>query len=677
MKKLLLFALLFLASHAYGAGGACPSGANYLSLTSPQTGGGFGSVTLASLGVTSCYYISAAGADTNNGTNEATPWKHAPGMPNCSNTCAGVTPSANVGFIFRGGDIYHRSASTNDSTANTAIGGQWTISQSGTSGNLLYFGVDFTWYSGGSFARPVFTMDNPLSTSTVSSCTYDDGAPLDLISTSGTAYVEVDAFEFTGLCSTGGGGHGLYFLVSSSGPDYYTRHYAHGWTVTTSGGDDTAGFTGTQDFNSSTNHTWFNVIDGADSTYGAVCTTTSCPPTASAAATGWCLQNGYDVAFNVIRHCSNALEAGMVTAAHDNLFEFIFEPSFGGRHGNILEGYAIGSINAGTPERFYNNIVRNSKTGVGIWMSGNTIYAFNNVCENVFNASSTTYQSNGFMFSPQGNSGNQVVSAYFVNNTVDPTCATDAPAGSPSFAAGSTVTFENNQIIGWAGIFTGGGGAGGQLFSCGGGNCTNEVNSGGEIFQTLSVANGQGYTLANDFAPTLGTNATVGAGNNLTSSCATFSGDSALCIGKGGVKEVAVWGGQMASYPAVTVNPRPGSGAWDAGAFQFSASTASAPSCSPGSGTYLGTQTVTCTNPNSGTTVMCYNFTGSPATSGDGVNCPGGSTKYTTAVIVGASSNLYVVAGTSAATDSSIVTYNYKLYVPASSGGLFSELILP
>src|ERR1700683_21618 len=76
-------------THSFAAGGgACPTGSNYLDLTNPQNGGGQGFVTLASLGVNSCYYIAANGSDSNNGTSETSPWQHAPGMPACSATCA-------------------------------------------------------------------------------------------------------------------------------------------------------------------------------------------------------------------------------------------------------------------------------------------------------------------------------------------------------------------------------------------------------------------------------------------------------------------------------------------------------------------------------------------------------------------------------------------------------------
>ena len=70
-------------------------------------------------------------------------------------------------------------------------------------------------------------------------------------------------------------------------------------------------------------------------------------------------------------------------------------------------------------------------------------------------------------------------------------------------------------------------------------------------------------------------------------------------------------------------------------------------------------QTVTCTNPNSGTTLICYNVTGAPATSGNGTSCAAGSTKYTAPLTISTAETLYVVAGTSISSDSSAVNYSY------------------
>ena len=76
---LLLAGVLTLGATATrAAGGACPSTAQYINTANP-TGP---LVTLASLGVTSCFYVADSGADTNSGTTEAAPFLHAPFMPN-------------------------------------------------------------------------------------------------------------------------------------------------------------------------------------------------------------------------------------------------------------------------------------------------------------------------------------------------------------------------------------------------------------------------------------------------------------------------------------------------------------------------------------------------------------------------------------------------------------------
>jgi len=102
---------------------------------------------------------------------------------------------------------------------------------------------------------------------------------------------------------------------------------------------------------------------------------------------------------------------------------------------------------------------------------------------------------------------------------------------------------------------------------------------------------------------------------------------------------------------------------------------ASSPSCSPGTGSYVGSQTVTCTNPNSGTTVMCYNFTGSPATNGSGTGCTTG-TQYSSALTISSSETLYIVAGTSTLSDSSVVSYTYTIASPVigAAKSLFADL---
>jgi hypothetical protein len=85
---------------------------------------------------------------------------------------------------------------------------------------------------------------------------------------------------------------------------------------------------------------------------------------------------------------------------------------------------------------------------------------------------------------------------------------------------------------------------------------------------------------------------------------------------------------------------------------------ASPPACSPTSG--VVPQTVTCTNPNFGTTVMGYAASPTtPVTNGSGTGMTTG-TQYSGPITVSSAETLNVVAGTSTLTDSSVSSYTYS-----------------
>lgn len=92
------------------------------------------------------YYIDfATGSDANAGTSKEAPWKRAPGMASFAGT---YTHAAGDRFIFKGGVTW-------DYTIFN-----WTISNSGTSGHVDYYGVDQTWYAGSSWSKPILDGDN-------------------------------------------------------------------------------------------------------------------------------------------------------------------------------------------------------------------------------------------------------------------------------------------------------------------------------------------------------------------------------------------------------------------------------------------------------------------------------------------------------------------------------------
>jgi len=549
---------------ATSTGGACPSAANYLSSTTPQTGGGQGSVTLASLGVTSCFYISAAGSDSNSGVDENHPWLHAPKMPACSSTCASVTPSAGTGFIFRGGDTWHFTS------GSVLTGGTISISQSGTSSSPIYWGIDPGWSSTSSFARPIFSMDNPLSTSFVSSCaTADDNSSI-FFSISGS-HNWFDGFEFTGACWNGNP-TGMIFSVGTN--NTFARMYMHGWTAGTSASDDMWHFAGGPGAGGTTNTYLFNVIDGVDSTAGALCNSSTCVASVWSGggvpspipATLFPFVDCGTLAYNVVRHASQGCEANNTGMIHDNLFEFLFEPGYG-RHGNVIE--SIGGT-SGSTCYFYNNVTRNTNEGVNWWPQCSTFYVFNNVWEN---SGHYAPDPNGLMLSPTGLSGSGTVTAYVFNNTFQANKAQAGPANSatPSWASGSTVSFENNQILDFTSI--------GGFFTCTSGDSCDVNDSGGEVFQTTAAANAQGYVLSNNYAPNSASGATVSAGNSGSYLCGQMSNSAAAtaCASatSGGVVEQSGWGGKIATYSAIALAQRTGS--WDAGAYQFTNANSLAP----------------------------------------------------------------------------------------------------
>lgn len=510
----------------------------------------FLALTFATSASATTYYIAANGSDSNNGTTQATPWLHAPGMKGCSITCAEVNPQAGDQFIFRGGDTWHFSAGSPE-------GLPWTWTWSGASGNPIYIGVNTSWSAGSTWTRPVFTMDNPLSTGQPASCTYDDNSDT-AVTLQGSNYVTFDNFEFTGKC-WGGSPSGAYLSLSGS-PTHVTvsNSYFHGWTMAKSASADRHFMIGSSGGGNTGNVFSGNVFDGSDSTFGAACTTSSCVGNYGngGGATGWAIANEcYDVHENIFRHVSNGIECGNITIVHDNLFEFLFEPLNNNPHGNVVE--SLGGY-SGETAYFYNNITRNVNEGVNWWPQFTNAYIFNNVWEN---DGHYPPDPNCLMISPPGfSSGSSVVTANVYNNTFDGTCSVQAQAGNsttPHWASGSAITFGNNHVLDRTSI------AG--LFQCNSPSVCGMTDAGGEVFQTTSVANNQGYTLANNYQPTTSTGSTVGAANDISGSCSTFSSSQSLCSGTSdGSSEGA---GDTAVYPAIPMVARNAS--WDAGAYQY------------------------------------------------------------------------------------------------------------
>ncbi len=495
------------------------------------------------------HYVAANGSDSNDGTSKTTPWLHAPGMPSCTGSCKSYTPVAGDQIIFRGGDTWHFA---NSGAAPFVGAGAWSWNWSGSKGSPIYIGVDQTWYSGSSWVRPVFNGDNPLSTSVVSSCPYlvSGGNQWIVI---GASYVTLDNFEFVGMCwdtSEGAFGNNVMLKVNgTSTPDNVTAEnlYFHGWTHTAAApqGGNNAG-SAFQGYNQQPGIIWqFNVIDGSDSDHFSLNGMES---------------EAYIVQYSVFRYFQGNYTVDTCHKIHDNLFEHIDNVTDGSNHSDVMQcAGEAGSLT--DPNLFYNNIFRyNPDTGESLSMilgnyvpAGLTDYDFNNI----FHDNQNGTQANYLVLNDTNCSSTCTGSVAYYNNTM-----ADGGIGA-GVVQGCGYSINNHWISNPATI-TNVWGAGNKGL-CNG----SETNP---VYMTDAQAVAQGYTSANDYAPTSASNSTAGAGTNNASFCNGLSDSVAKssCLSGTTMGCQYVIANHTVSCPGITLVARPSSGAWDVGAYQWS-----------------------------------------------------------------------------------------------------------
>jgi len=509
------------------------------------------------------YYIGPGGSDSNSGTSKFAPWLHAPGMASCALVCASTTPVAGNSFIFEGGYVLH----FGDSGATPYAGAQagWSWTWSGSSGNTIYIGVDKTWYTGGSWVRPVLTGDNSTSTTWVASCSHPFNSNPSLVDFGSSKYVTWDNFELTGVCWTNQVSSAGFVNIdrSSTTNISITNFYCHGWTMSDAAYDNYAciqslGSTGNANDGSRIGYSVFDGLDSPQAFPGnSNCLQSSSVPCASGQA-----NQGGVATFdhNVMRYLSNFIVSTDTSSVHDNLFEYLAQTFAGGgqQQANIIESKGC---DTGSPTYWYNNITRHTYSTQLIYLPVcTTAYIFGNV----FYDDLIGYGAGGcFRLNSVSNSAATQI-AYLYNNTMgDASCQFKFEmANSPLTPWNGTGNFENNHLIGST-VLTG-------MYVCNNTGYTCTINdNGGEIYMTSGTATSQGYVTANNFAPTSSSNSTVGAGNNLHSLCSTFSTDNGFCNGTTGTLESSGNGGQIVVSPGISLVARPASGNWTTGAYQF------------------------------------------------------------------------------------------------------------
>jgi hypothetical protein len=610
MKRFLYLALLVLLAPvaAMAAGGTCPaSSVSYDSRTPSATPG-----PLSAIGVTSCFFVASNGSDSNDGLSEASghPWLHAPGMPNCSGVCASTTITAGEGIIVRGNDVWH----VGNSALTPYTGGIWNFNTTGNSTNLIYIGVDPTWFSGASFGRPVLNGDNPVTAGgIVASCAFPAGTNFWFFGFLGSEYTVLDNFEFTGLCwnDTPNNSNQHAYLKHFGGNSQKTSFhvfsnlYFHGWTHTaftpsTCGNSTPSGvcnnvqaMLGNTQLEQGTliTHT---IIDGADS---------------DPLSMNGIDADGYDVEYSVMRNLGGTQILDNCHIAHDNLFEHINNDQSNSTHSDMW--FCIGEYPSNN--FFYNNLVRFIGTDFSqplsaiFWFNENTTgltdYVYNNVghdvncAANCNNFENPAFATTTLIFNNTWESKNNV--AVWANGNSSSWAITDANNhyitnnGSTCSAVYAKVTTVNGGVT-----------------SCA-----------GDVFQTISVANAQGYVAGNDYAPTLSSNATVGTGVNETSQVANFGPAFAASTTNG-----CSYTTGTITCPAVTSHVRQTTGGvWDQGAYFFQTSGGSV-TLSPTGNTYPST---VLTNTSAAATFTLSNTTASGITGISAANVSGNTGDFT------------------------------------------------
>jgi len=137
------------------------------------------------LGNTATYYIDYNAADDSaNGTSTATPWKRVPGMTGFAGS---YSHSAGDVFIFKGGVTWPKAVLP------------FNIAYSGSAGNQDTYTVDQTWYTGGSYTKPIFDGETTIAAYT------------GIFSTGAKSYITINGLKFirVGAVSSGSDGRAI------------------------------------------------------------------------------------------------------------------------------------------------------------------------------------------------------------------------------------------------------------------------------------------------------------------------------------------------------------------------------------------------------------------------------------------------------------------------------------
>jgi hypothetical protein len=443
------------------------------------------------------------GADSNSGVSKDSPWRYAPGMSGCSVNCDSINPQPGDRVIFKGGTTWDSSAFP------------MTVSWSGTSASPIYYGVDSTWFAGTTWTRPVFDLSGAVSFTAPILTSFESFITFDNIE------IENERVDSANVWPPRGG------ITVEGGTSVTIQNcYIHGWGIKQpAAGSDANPFGGVAFYNNAKGGVVQDcVIDGGP-----------------ASNSGTAIYGGATLQRNLIENVPNGIwiedPAINLVINGNQLFAMTssIDPT---KSANAMFLSSSGSV--------YNNVIHDLASGATAinlqppWdLSGTTEFLYDNLAWNV-GPSPVISIGAGF-----GTTANYLI----YNNTLISglgSCVSVAPA--PLVTLGLTV--ENNHCVSdqssapawcWNGV--------GTNPKCGTVPSLTFFNN---VLMSAQTAQSQGYTIQDSFQPTDSSNATVGAGLNLVTSCITVG--SALCNDRIGVARAS------------------GTAAWNAGAYEFQVS---------------------------------------------------------------------------------------------------------
>lgn len=475
------------------------------------------------------FYIDyASGSNSNPGTKSA-PWKSHPYMqPGTGCTGSGSSPSyshqAGDRFIFKGGVSWPASCFT------------MRVAAGGTSGTQDYYGVDQTWFTGGSFTRPKFALAGAAPTGDYRQ---------NVIELANIGFVTLDNIEISGQqCTTNNSDPTTCWGINgynNSGGMKATNLYIHGYTSPLSNfscDSCTSGLSGGIYGFSLIDHVTFDNSDGGLTGSGYS------PGQVPIMSCSWNTSTFQNSSCNSF---ANGVLGG--SSVHDSTFTngsstiTPIEVANGNPHPNhtndIEDTWQDGMV-------IYNNLIHDSNTDQHVAVApGGAVY--NNVAWNLTHGTSYAMVDNGISNTQNYPSA----TTHFYNNTF--ACSSincidvHLRGGSTTFG---TVLIKNNLWVtpGSSPIYD---------------PSSAPYTATSNYSMLSSEATAHGFTSANKYAPTSSDPATVGQGTNLTS---IATGNlAALLFDTGG----APWyGGTASARPANN---------WTLGAYQSGSTSTSTP----------------------------------------------------------------------------------------------------